>query len=173
MIHRLFPIVLLVTPGCVETSLSGFTGGRGDGDSIIELSPDVLEFGTLRADDAPLVRSFTIRSVGNNDVNVEDLELIGAAIGSYSFEVEPPPFTLPSGGFMQVNVSFSPVGAFEQNAQLAVTSNAVNLPKGIVSLNGDGAVPELRIEPSPADFSQALVGCAVSEVLTLTNVGTD
>ncbi|RME28059.1 MAG: VWA domain-containing protein [Deltaproteobacteria bacterium] len=167
----LFPL-LLAAAGCSDHS---FTAAGGDGDPsapAIEVSPTFVDFGTLGQDDEPIVRSFTITSVGGIDLVVDGIEMMGDA-GSFTILSDPTHFTLPPGASQDIEVAFSPLGAYQQMGQSVITSNDPDTPQALVELTGEGAVPELLIQPDPVDFGETWVGCDDELDVYLSNVGTD
>lgn len=173
MNRALFALAAL-TLGCSENTLHGVSGaGMGDGPAI-EVAPSSLDFGILSEADEPVVRTFVIRSIGNMDLDVEEIEITGQASGSFTvLSGGETPFVLPVGAEHEVEVVFVPLGANQQSAQAIISSSAENTPKVPVSLLGEGAIPELQISPDPLDFGRTYVGCDKDNSVTLTNVGTD
>ena len=170
--HRSLILATTLLIGC--KSDQGFTenfgAGAGDG-PMIEVEPLLLDFGVV-ADEA-LVQEFIIRSVGNTDLEVSGIELSGQASGSYTVLSAETAFVLPPGTEQTIEVAFEPIGANQQSAQAIVSSNDELQPKVPVTLQGEGAIPELDISPDPLDFGNTYVGCSKDNWLTLTNVGTD
>lgn len=167
----LFPLMAL---GCTESSLHSIDGNKGGDGPQIEVTPTSLDFGTLAEGDEAEVRSFTIRSVGNEDLTVDHIEISGQAASSFTVLTEDAEnFLLPVGTEKIIEVSFVPFGANEQAAQAIVSSDAENSPKVPVALSGEGAIAELQITPDPLDFGRTYVGCDKDNLITFQNVGTD
>jgi len=167
----LFPIIAL---GCTESTLTSLDKNLGGDGPEIEVAPTSLDFGTLAEDDEAEVRTFIIRSVGNEDLTIESIDISGQAPDSFTILTEDLiGFVLPVGAEQAVEVAFVPFGANVQSAQAIVTSDAVSAPKVPVSLNGEGAIAELLITPDPLDFGRTYVGCDKDNLITFQNIGSD
>lgn len=160
--------------GCSNDQGFHETNGAGAGDgAMIEVTPMSIDFGVVTANDDALIETFIVRSIGNTDLEVSGIEISGQAAGSYTIISDESTFTLPAGTEKAIEVVFEPIGANEQSAQAIVSSNDELQPKVPVTLNGEGAIPELDISPDPLDFGNTYVGCSKDNWVTLTNVGTD
>lgn len=172
MRRRLVPAVtLLLTTACSD---HGFTATDATNDGAapaIAVSPARIDFGVLGADDEPVVETFLIESVGEADLSVSDLEILGDDL-SFVILDDDLSFTLPSTASREVTVAFQPMGA-SPVAQVLVHSDDPVQPVSVVELAGEGAVPELQIEPDPVDFGEAWIGCTDQQDVYLSNVGTD
>lgn len=135
----------------------------------IEVDPGQLTYGTLSTGEEE-VQTFTVRNVGTADLTVEGIEIDNASFVVLS---EPTAFTLPPGAEQTVDVAFSPMGANEQVGVASVFSDDPDESAALVDLIGQGAVPELEIEPDPYDFGVDYIGCGNGHDFSLTNVGTD
>lgn len=172
--NRLIVLLPLAVLGCSESSLTSLQGSKaGDGPQI-EVTPVSLDFGVLAESDETSVRSFVIRSIGNEDLTLESIDLSGQASSSFTvLTADIEGMILPVGAEQMVEVAFLPLGANQQSAQAIVTSDAENSPKFPVALLGEGAIAELRITPDPMDFGRTYVGCDKDNLVTMQNVGTD
>lgn len=170
--------LLLLTPlfavACTESNLTSLSGNKGGDGPQIEVAPTNLDFGTLSEEDDPVVQSFVIRSVGNEDLTLDTISLSGQAASSFTIlttDIEG--MVLPVGAETTVEVAFEPLGANQQSAQAIVSSDAEDTPKVPVTLLGEGAIAELLITPDPMDFGQTYVGCDKDNLVTFQNIGTD
>ncbi|MFT4974685.1 MAG: hypothetical protein ACI8S6_000568, partial [Myxococcota bacterium] len=171
---RLFIVFPLLALGCTESTLTSLDGNKGGDGPQIEVEPLNLDFGTLSEDDDAAVRSFVVRSIGNEDLTIESILISGQAAESFTVvTTDASSFVLPVGAEKIVEVAFEPLGANQQSAQAIVTSDAENSPKVPVSLLGEGAIAQLQITPDPLDFGRTYVGCDKDNLITLQNVGTD
>lgn len=166
-------LVALGLSGCSDHNFAKIPESNGNSLPRIEVSPGLLQFGELAYGQEPVVQSFTIKSVGDIDLTVEDLFLEGEAMGSFTLLSDQTRFTLPPGAEETIDVVFEPVGAYEQVATAYISSNDEEYSLESVELYGTGSVPELQISPDPLNFENAYIGCDDFEVVTLTNVGTD
>lgn len=163
---------LLVATACSDQEIHAINDASGTGGPQIQVSPELLEFGEVLAGEV-VVRTFTITSVGDSDLEVEDITLGAAASPSFTVLSQDTSFVLPPGASQEVEVAFEAMGADLQTGTAIVTSNDADTQKVTVDLTGLGAVPELKISPDPYDFGTTYVGCAKDIALTLENVGSD
>ncbi len=149
---------------------NGVAGGSGP---QIQVTPEVIEFGSLGRDES-VVETFTITNVGEGELDVSGIELVGT---SASFVILTPEedleFSLPATASTEIEVEFTPVGANEQHAQAMIDSNDEDTPRLAVDLYGEGLIPDLEIDPDPYDFGDAYIGCPHSGEIDLINVGYD
>lgn len=136
------------------------------------VEPARIDFGTLGQADEALVKTFTIKSVGATDLTVDGVELLGDA-GSFTILSEQTSFVLPPGTSQEIEVAFSPLGAYDQMGQAIVSSDDPLNPEALVELLGAGAVPELAIQPDPVSFGTGYIGCTEDTDVYLSNVGND
>jgi hypothetical protein len=149
---------------------NGAAGGSGP---QIQVTPEVIEFGSLGRDES-VVETFTITNVGEGELDVSGIELVGT---SASFVILTPEedleFSLPATASTEIEVEFTPVGANEQHAQAMIDSNDEDTPRLAVDLYGEGLIPDLEIDPNPYDFGDSYIGCPHSGEIDLINVGYD
>jgi hypothetical protein len=165
--------VVLTLSACSDTNFSKIPEANGGDGPRIEVSPGLLQFGTLGHDDPAAVQTFTIKSVGDVDLRVDEILIDGEAMGSFTLLTEGTEFLLPPGATQEIEVAFLPLGANDQFATAQVYSDDPEKLMAPVELVGAGAVPELQITPDPLDIGSEYVGCDEVDVITLTNVGTD
>lgn len=139
----------------------------------IEVSPSLLDFGSLGAGEA-VAQTFTVSNVGPEEslLTVSGIT-IGGADGGFTITTEDLDFTLPGGASEDIEVTFTPEGANDQMGEAIVASDDEDEPRVTVDLLGGGLVPELEIEPDPLSMGTAYIGCSKDHDLALTNVGTD
>jgi len=160
--------------GCASDH--GFTGSNdvaGAGGPQIRVEPEFIDFGALTADQT-VADSFTVTNVGDGDLEVEGIELLGS---TSSFTILTPEedlsFVLPGSASAEIEVAFTPLGADEQVAEASITSNDEDSHKVTVELFGEGLVADLQIDPNPYDFGDTYIGCPHSGEIDLINVGYD
>lgn len=146
-------------------------GASGDLPAIL-VEPASIDFGSLGQAEEALVKTFTIRSVGGSDLTVYGVEMLGDAT-SFTIVSEQTEFVLPPGTSQEIEVAFSPMGAYDQMGQAIVNSDDALNPEALVELMGAGAVPELAIEPDPVNFGTGYIGCSEDTDVYLSNVGND
>ena len=158
---------------CQESSLNELKDPSDAGGMAIEVSPSALDFGTLSAEDAAALRTFTITSVGVDDLTVSAIEMQGEAASSYTLVIPFMETILSPGESTDIQVSFFPDGANSLAAEAVVFSDDPDNEAVPVQLVGNGAVPDLVITPDPLNFGAAYVGCHMDNSITLTNVGSE
>ncbi len=163
--------LVVLTTACNDYTLSGTGDARGAGDPEIVVDPERVEFGAV-GDGETVIESFVISNIGDGDLELDSLE-IGAQNGSFTILTTDWTSVLPVGASQEIEIAFSPMGANEQIANAIVESNDPVVPKATVELVGEGAVPELSIDPDPYDMGTTYVGCATLGAIDLVNVGTD
>lgn len=162
----------LLTAACSEHGFA-VTGPGASGDlPAILVTPAQIDFGTLSQTEAASVEVFTIQSIGESDLTVYGVQMLGDAT-SFTVVSEQTEFVLPPGTSQEIEVAFSPMGAYNQMGQAIVMSDDALNPEALVELMGAGAVPELAIEPDPIDFGTGYIGCTEDTDVYLSNVGTD
>jgi len=167
---RSIALTALALAACSDYELN--EGGEVEPSEIaIEVAPTSIDFGDLRTGEVQ-TRRFTIASVGEGELSVDAISL-GAGSDGFSVLTPAPTELLPPGAEVEVEVSFSPLGAEDQAGLVIILSNADNLPEAWVEMAGRGLVPELEIAPDPYDFGDVFLGCDAEVDLTLTNVGND
>ena len=114
--------------GCSEADLKALEDPNGDNGARIEVTPLALDFGTLGENDDPTVRTFTVTSVGSNDVTVESIEIQGDDALSYTLLSAFTETVLPAQESIDVQVVFTPLGQYDQVAEAVVSSNAYENP---------------------------------------------
>ena len=162
---------LLLTLLCA-CSEQGFYPNNGIDDGFgpdIEVSPAKLEYGTLSMG-VTEVKSFTVTNVGTEELDVSGMVLNG---GSFTMVDEELSYILPPDGWNEFDVVFTPMEAYENYGDITIFSNDIDDPTEVVTLVGDGAVPELSIYPNPYNFGIDYVGCGYENLFILANVGTE
>lgn len=164
--------ILLLT-ACSDQSFAKIDENNDGDDPNVEVSPLLLEFGTLTRDDEPVIQTFTIKSTGVSDLQIDSLVLNGDHAASYTILTDLTGVVMPPGTEETVEVAFEPLGASGQFAQASVISDDPDEPIVNVELYGEGAVAELQVTPDPVDFGTSYVGCDNELQVELQNVGTD
>ncbi len=171
MRNLIFGTLALV--GCSEADLKQLDDPNADNGARIEVTPLALDFGTLGDNDDPSIRTFTVTSVGSNDVTVETIEIEGQDALSFTLMSAFSETVLPAQESIDIQVVFSPQGQYAQLAEAVVSSNAYEDPVIPVALIGEAAVPDLVITPDPLSFGNTYIGCTNENQVKLTNVGSE
>jgi hypothetical protein len=156
-----------------ENKLTAIQDPNDNSGVEIEVSPDLLQYGALRATDEAVVQQFTITSIGVDALEVEDIVVDGEQAASFTILETETSFTLYPNESRDINVAFFPMDANEVVSQALVFSNAYNAPAAEVTLHGEGIIGALDISPDPLDYGEHNIGCPNDNQLTITNVGSE
>jgi hypothetical protein len=167
-------ISLLVAVGCSEYEVtSQGSAALGDieaGEPVIEVSPKVIDFGTLDVGgDAALPQTITVTNVGDAPLTIE----------RYSMADEDSPFELgpigasyfAAGEATTFTITYTAVNEVKWDTQVLIESDDPNTPVEIVQVLADGVAPNIELTPTSYDFGSTYVGCAMDRPLTLANTG--
>ena len=167
---RAHPSLLLLLLACNEQDFNKVDGPEDGGGPQIEVTPTLLDFGTVGADDEAVVRSFTIKSVGTDTLHIEGITLDGENTG-FTILTDVTSFPLDPDETLDVDVAFQAMGSTNE-AQALVASDDPEDEVVPVDLTGFAAVPELQIDPDPLDMGETYIGCHKDNEIELSNVGT-
>ena len=173
---RLAPLAslsLLALFGCSETGLNDIKSGNGGPDAQIEVTPDYVDFGMVGSDVSTVSRTFTVRSIGEEDLEVSGITLSGEQSFSFMIVNTDTSFTLPSGAEREIEVLYAPTSSEGSLAEALIASNAADNETVPVTLEGQPAVPDLQISPDPLEFGNSYIGCERQSEAELTNVGAE
>ena len=149
-------------------SLRDDAHGRGAG---IEVTPARIDFGAVSDAEGVGVGQITITSVGQSDLRIEDVSIVGKDAARFRLVDEATSFMLAAGASMTLDVEFEPGDVLDAVGQVVVTSNDPVAPELPVDLRGSDAIPRIAVEPDPADFGVVEVGCESSRSIDLVSVG--
>ncbi len=170
IVNRNAALVFVLALGCSETGINEINKPPPANGARIEVDPLSLNFGTFSTGSEPIPRTFTITNVGTGELDIDQLELVGADATSFSIWQDPGPITLLEAETEEITVLFEAAGANAIAAQVMVRSNDPDEPTVPVNLVGEGAVPDLVVIPDPLDMGSTYVGCnKVNEVLLSNN----
>ncbi|MCB9793571.1 MAG: choice-of-anchor D domain-containing protein [Alphaproteobacteria bacterium] len=163
-------LLLLSLLACSDYGLSLRGDNFGDGDARIQVEPTQLDFRTLRSGESRDM-TFTVRSVGEGLLMVEDLEFSGHA----SFEIldDLDGYSLAPGDEVVYTARFTPLEYGDLEGEVIVRSNDEEIPEITVELLGSGSTPWLTITPQDHDFGALDIPCGEELDLTLQNIGLD
>lgn len=165
-----FLVVLVWVLGCSEHQVLGVDHDVSAPGAAIQVEPPILSFGSLpKGEESAMI--VTVTNVGKSELHVERLEMRGMA--SFTLQEEDTSFRLPPGAFKELVVSFRPEEPKGNDGILIVFSDDPSNWAVEVPLQGDGAIPELSINPDPHDFGFEYIGCNTEQSIDLSNVGGD
>jgi hypothetical protein len=134
------------------------------GDGALVASVEVLDFGTLDLTEALSSSAIvTLTNEGHASVAIDSASATGG------FSAEATAAVLEPGESAELEVVFEPDswGDFEGELELRF-SGAENLT---LALTGLALAPEIALSPESLDFGEVTIGCEVSELLTIDNLG--
>ena len=164
-------VPLLVLAGCSDNAFNSLDD-NSLGNPGIKVYPEFVDFGAVSLDEDPMVRTFTIESIGDMDLEIDSVALDDNS-SAFHMITDVSGLRLPPGSSKEVEVEFYPLVANDNVGTTIVVSQDPLSPTLPVNLIGTGNVPELRIEPDPLDVGSTFVGCPEDNHVTLTNVGLD
>ncbi|MCK6621613.1 MAG: choice-of-anchor D domain-containing protein [Calditrichaceae bacterium] len=148
-------------------SLDGF-GVKPD----ILASPAELDFGEVVVDSSAEL-STIIKNVGNVDLIVSDIAIVGNDANQFVFSGIPPlPFTVRPGiDSVSIPVQFIPTTGGTKNAILRLVNNTPDENPYDIPLEGIGTVPDIAARPVPLDLGNVLLGQETTGIVRIFNEG--
>ena len=174
MRKELLLMLSATTIACSDYNIGPDKGFDYPADAHLEVFPLTLDFGVSGIDDDPVIRTFTITSVGEDPALISNIDLQGLDAGSFSIVGHFEETELASGESMDIEIAFIPTERMSDSFTEAVVFSDDEEEGGIpVTLLGATAEPDLLITPDPLNFGATYVGCNMPNEITLSNVGTD
>lgn len=161
----------LILSACSEQGFKETTSGKDSLNPAIEVTPTYLDFGTFGEDGDAVVKTFTIKSVGGEDLHVDGVT-ISAEDAGFTIVSDGTAFTLEPGESRDIDVAFVPSGALTE-ANALVSSDDPDDAIVPVELVAAFDSPLLQISPDPMDFGTTYVGCYKDNTIELKSVGSD
>ncbi|MCP4871033.1 MAG: choice-of-anchor D domain-containing protein [Proteobacteria bacterium] len=167
----------LTAVGCSETVLISNPGTVPPTrvNAIIEVEtdhptdPHTLDFGEVYAGETR-EKEFTIRNVGDDTLQVQDLELSNNASFEITNQGEYAQLLAPNASTI-VTVAYNPVQDEHIEGTLLVASNDRDNPQVPVRLLAEGLAPAVDVSPPSYDFGNLELGCVNQVEITISNVG--
>lgn len=132
----------------------------------IIVAPETLDFGHLLSGFESRSKEITIANGGTEDLVIDHLEIFG---NNFSTEVDG--FTVPSGGWHQVDVSYTPLTYELNEGYIDIYLKGQEEPSQAVWLIGNGDAPLITLNPLNVDFGTPLLGCEPSQEFIIQNDG--
>jgi len=133
--------------------------------------PQEIDFGRLDAGTESGHETFMIVNTGDEDLKIFAPDLVS---GNVRFEIDDydeEEITIAGGGFLEVNVYYTPE-TFETNgAYVSVEGNDESNPMVEVLLTGGGDAPVIDVSPLEFDYGDISIGCDNEERITIRNSG--
>jgi hypothetical protein len=118
-------------------------------------------------------RTFAIQNVGNDDLDVSDVSLVGGDAGQFAItQGGSTPFTVAPGATHNLDVQFSPTSAGPKATTLRLTSDDPDESPFDVALSGTGITPqEIDVSPVSHSYGDVLIGTNATRTVTIRNLG--
>lgn len=162
-------LLLPLLVGCIEQGFEKTDPSKDAYGPAILVSPTALDFGTFDEGDDAVVRTFTVKSVGAENLHVSDIT-IGAEGTGFTIVSDSTSFALDPGESRDIDVAFTPDGS-GFSAEALVDSDDPDAPEVAVELTASSTSPLLKIDPDPLDFGTTYVGCSKDNTIELESVG--
>ena len=161
--------LLAFTSACTEYDLTAKEDDNQTSGPQILVEPQRLVWDPVAFGETA-IKSFTITSVGTDDLEVEGTLLNGP--GTFLVNNAVFPAMLAPEETLTVDVAYTPDTATEDSAIVDVLSNDGSDPEVPVELLATAGSPELQVTPDNWDFGELPVACNTALTVTMTNVGT-
>ena len=132
----------------------------------IIVAPSTLDFGHLLSGHESDTMTITIANGGAADLVVDHLDIDGE-----NYSVDESGFTVPAGGWHQIEVGYAPRTLEHNEGYLDIYLEGDEEPSEGVWLNGNGDAPVISVTPSTLDFGSPLLGCDTTTEITIQNDG--
>jgi len=168
---RLLPFLLILS-ACSEygikekDSVAGDTGSSASPDILVQ--PTSLDFRTIDVGEASAAQVVRVSNVGIDVLHIDDVVLDTPGVFTMTtigaFALAPEEKT-------DFTVTFSPVAPGAVSGTVSVLSDDPDEPTVDIPLTGEGAGPDIVVEPEVWDFGTVAVGASSDLTVTLSNVG--
>ncbi len=133
----------------------------------LAVEPAAVDFSLMLLGDTSN-RAVSIRNTGNQQLNVDVVQITGGDAGDFSLPQLNLPLNIAPNGSVNITLGFTPSRRGQRNAVLEVDSDGgmMNVP-----LSGEGAAPGIGVEPGALAFGTVDVGAMADETVAITNTG--
>src|SRR3984893_7430048 len=146
------------------------TGSTGGSSQQLTVSPGSHNFGNVTVNTVANT-AVTLTNSGAANLTISRIVVSGTGFTGSSIKT---PMTVPAGGNVVVDVSFSPKTSGNFFGAVTVSSDDPNAPSESVALDGTGTtqvIGKLIAAPAALNFNNVKQGSTASAVTTLKNVG--
>jgi len=134
----------------------------------IEVTPLSIEFGSMQMG-TELSQQVTISSVGDRDLIIDSMEIVGPE--HFVVDTESTPLTLGNGGISLATVTFTALDGNDCDGIFEIQSNDPDEGVVEVHLHGQGLGPAILIDPPVWDFGNQGVFCEADVDLEVRSTG--
>lgn len=154
-----------ITFGCSDYKLQAIPEYAPE----IIVDPTIINFGPLNSGYETKEERVNIFNVGNDTLNVENLQLKSS---SGVFSITPlETSTLEPGESADFYITYSPETFSTDSAEVFIDSNDEDESRVIVSIGGSGDAPVIDISPDYHDFGVLDIGCDEQLEVKISNIG--
>jgi len=154
--------------GCSEYDLMGDKADQTIPLPVIQVTPTVLGFGMVAQQDQS-AQYFQVENVGNDNLILGELRLEGSL--AFSLTTEASGLELAPSETVDAMVTYQPLSDADAGL-VVIPSNDPETPEAFVTFSGALGLPILEADPPSLDFGWVEVGFDVTEIVSVTNVGT-
>jgi hypothetical protein len=154
-----------------EGNLTYTLTGRGVNPPDIDVTPSLVDFGTVvagQSKDIPV-------TIINNITNGADLVISNITVSGNGYTLPTPPsypITLSAGNTYQITIKFTPPTSGQFSGSLTISSNDPDEGSFKVDLKGNGSEPpDISVSPASLDFGDVLLYQSKTLTLTISNSG--
>jgi len=129
------------------------------------VSPTALAFGTVRVGTSS-TQTLTVQNTGG-----QTLQLTNIASNNSHFVSTSTTLSVPAGGSLPLNVTFSPDAETTFNGILTANTNDPARPTINFALSGTGGLPHIQVSSTSINFGNVAVCLSATKTLTVNNTG--
>lgn len=123
---------------------------------LLEVTPDRLAFGDQRLKTTSDELALSIASIGSDSVKIRSVVAAGDHRGDFAVR-GPGAVTLDPGEDAIASVTFRPAAIGRRVASIVIESDAC-VGRMMLSVDGNGTAPNLKVNPSPIDLGHVATG---------------
>ncbi len=154
-----------------ESPLDVALSGTGTTAPEIDVVPASHNYGTTLIG-ATSSQTFGIRNIGNAELQVTSVTLVGGQAGEFAITLGGGAFTVAPGATHNIDVGFAPTSTGPKSTTLQLNSNDSDENPINVSLNGTGNTPsDIDVAPNSHNYGGVLVGSNALRTFVVSNTG--
>ncbi|MDQ1410671.1 MAG: hypothetical protein QOJ41_2406 [Acidobacteriaceae bacterium] len=146
------------------------TGSTGSSTQKLIISPASQDFGSVTVNTVAKA-ALTLTNSGSANLSISHIAVSGTGFEGGAIQQ---PATIPAGGHVVLNLTFSPKASGNFSGALTVSSDDPKTPTATVALAGistSQSIGKLTATPAALNFNNVKQGSTASAVTTLKNVG--
>ncbi len=137
----------------------------------IEVDPEEVDFGLIDVGQS-VGDTVAVRNLGAGPLEVSSVQLSGG--GEIAFSSPDLPGTIPAGGEVEIQVSYTPIDDASDVGSLTLHSDDPDQPEVEVELIGDGRLfADIEVTPTALEYGEVQVDDTAVATVEITNLGND